>query len=56
MCDKEEGKEMNLTSERIDVKHSLSEAMKEVKEIREGKRPRRSWKNMVARVRDNLEK
>ena len=54
MCNDKEGKDMNMTYEKVDVKNSLNESMKEVQKIREGQKPKRSWRNMISRVRDDL--
>ena len=56
LCNDKEGNDMNTTYEKIDVKNSLHEAMNEVKKIREGQQPKRSWRDMIERVREDLDR
>ncbi len=58
MCDKkdEEEKDMATTAERVDIRDSLVESVKEVNKIRSGELPKRSWREMMNRVREDLEK
>lgn len=39
---------------KIDVKQSIYDSLNEVSQIRDGKLPKRSYKEMIARVRDKL--
>lgn len=39
---------------KVDVKDSLKKSLKEVEDIRSGKLPKRSYKEMMKRVRQNL--
>lgn len=39
---------------KIDVEQSISKSLDEVQQIREGKLPKRSYKNMISSVREKL--
>ena len=51
---KEEKKMATAELSKVDVKNSLMKSLKEVEEIRNGKLPKRSYKEMMQRVRENL--
>lgn len=51
----EEEKEMAVIQDvKVDVKESLLKSLEEVEDIRNGKLPKRSYKEMMKRVRKNL--
>ncbi|WP_156857771.1 MULTISPECIES: hypothetical protein [Oceanobacillus] len=39
---------------KVDIEQSISRSLDEVQQIREGKLPKRSYKDMIARVREKL--
>lgn len=51
---KEEKKMATAELSKVGVKDSLMKSLKEVEEIRNGKLPKRSYKEMMQRVRENL--
>lgn len=55
MCDKEEN-DMTVTENvKIDVKKSLAKSLQEVEDIRKGKLPKRSYKEMISRVKKEID-
>ena len=56
MCEnnKEEKDMAIVESVKVDVKNSLVKSLDEVKDIRNGKLPKRSYKEMMNQIRENL--
>ena len=56
MCENnKEEKDMAIAeSVKVDVKNSLVKSLNEVEDIRNGKLPKRSYKEMMNRIRENL--
>lgn len=55
MDDKEENEMAILKGNEVDSKRVLTESIKEVNQIRKGKLPKHSYKDMMNRVRESLE-
>ena len=55
MDDKEENEMAILKDNQADSKKILTESIKEVDQIRKGKLPKHSYKDMMNRVRESLE-
>ena len=53
--DKEENEMAILKDNQADSKKVLKESIKEVEQIRKGKLPKHSYKDMINRVRESLE-
>ena len=53
--DKEENEMAILKDNEVDSKRVLTESIKEVNQIRKGKLPKHSYKDMMNRVRESLE-
>jgi hypothetical protein len=55
VCDQEEEKDMaTVEGVKVDVEKSIAKSLNEVKDIRSGKLPKRSYKEMMNRIRENL--
>lgn len=55
VCNDEEEEDMSVSDlEKIDVRKSLTESFKEVESIKKGELPRRSYKEMIKQVRQQL--
>lgn len=52
----EKEKEMAIIQDvKVDVKYSLVKSLEEIEDIRSGKLPKRSYKEMMKRIKENLE-
>ena len=53
MCEHEEEK-ATIEDVKVDVEKSLVKSLNEVKDIRSGNLPKRSYKEMMNRIRENI--
>lgn len=57
MCDKKRGDDKNMAvaeSVKVDIQETIVKSLREVDEIRNGRLPKRSYKEMIERVKHKL--
>ncbi|GKV65539.1 MULTISPECIES: hypothetical protein [unclassified Sporosarcina] len=54
MDDREEKEVAIIKDNQTNIKKTLTESLNEVEQIRKGKLPKHSYKDMIGRVRDDL--